>query len=101
MTSTGGYTMGICVLLGNKEDSVGKKTYSCLEKVQEFRLSATLLGDYPRSGRNRSLTVIRLIFELQYNMLGNLATYTVSAGEQPIPKRSKFSRAVSIGSHSR
>ena len=50
MTSIGDFTMGILVLLGNKENSVGKKNYSCLEKVQEFRSSATLLGNYPRLG---------------------------------------------------
>ena len=75
MTSTKDYTMGILVPLGNKENSddfcgelikrifillgsnensVGKKTYSCLEKVQEFRSSATLLGSYPRLRRNGS-----------------------------------------------
>ena len=63
--------MGILILLGNKENSVGKKTYSCLEKVQEFGLLAILLGSY-QVGEKQKLTVIRLLFRLQDNLLGNL-----------------------------
>ena len=36
--------------LESKFRTLGEKAYSCLEKVQEFGLYATLLGSYPRLG---------------------------------------------------